>query len=68
MKVTDFTRDALRCRRARKQLAAEGFEEVGENGGMLWKLHRGVRWREIITDVRIAPEGKSLFIKTSNNS
>lgn len=64
MKVTEHTRDALRCRRERRRLEAEGFEEVGERGGNLWQLHRGSRQDHVIVDVRIAPEGKSLFIKT----
>jgi hypothetical protein len=42
MLVTDRTREALRCRRVRRKLAADGFEEVGENGGKLWELQRGL--------------------------
>ena len=72
MHVTDRTRGALRCRRIRRKLAAEGFEEVGEGGGHLWELHRelhrGFGTDHMITAVAIAPEGKSLFIKTSGKS
>jgi hypothetical protein len=44
---------------------AEGWEEVGEGGGKLWELYRGARHDHVITDVRIAPGGKSLLIKTA---
>jgi hypothetical protein len=62
--MTDRTREVLRCRRIRRQLAADGFEEIGEGGGKLWELHRGFRIGHIITAVAIAPEGKSVFVKT----
>jgi hypothetical protein len=65
MRVTDRTREALRCRRIRRDLIAAGFEEIGEGGGHLWKLHRGFGADHVITAVAIAPEGKSLFIKTT---
>lgn len=48
-----------------RDLIREGYEEVGESGGKLWELHRGCRWDHVITDVVIAPNGKSLFIKTA---
>jgi hypothetical protein len=35
MLVTDRTREALRCRRIRRKLAADGFEETGAGGGNL---------------------------------
>jgi hypothetical protein len=64
MPVTDRTREALRCRRIRRKLAADGFEEVAENGGKLWELQRGLRWLDhVITAVAIAPEGKTIFVK-----
>jgi hypothetical protein len=72
MHVTDRTKEALRCRRIRRGLIAAGFEEVGEGGGHLWELHRelkrGFGTDHMITAVAIAPEGKSLFIKTSGKS
>lgn len=64
MLVTDRTREALRCRRIRRKLTADGFEEIGENGGHLWELHRDIkRDHNTITAVAIAPEGKTLFVK-----
>jgi hypothetical protein len=46
-------------------LAADGFEEIGESGGHLWELHRDIkRDHNTITAVAIAPEGKTLFVKT----
>lgn len=68
MKVTARTREALRCRRARRKLSAEGWEEVGERGGRLWELHRGCRIGHVITHVQIAPEGRTLFIKTQDRA
>jgi hypothetical protein len=65
MLVTDRTREALRCRRIRRKLFADGFEEIGESGGHLWELHRDIkRDHNTITAVAIAPEGKTLFVKT----
>ena len=64
MLVTDRTREALRCRRIRRKLAADGFEEIGESGGHLWELHRDIkRDHNTITAVAIAPEGKTLFVR-----
>jgi hypothetical protein len=68
MRVTDCTREALRCRRIRRNLIAAGFEEIGEGGGHLWQLHRRFGIDHTITAVAIAPEGKSLFIKTRGKS
>lgn len=65
MVVTALTKEALRCRRIRRQLIGDGFEEIGENGGNLWELRRGGRVGQTISEVKIAPEGTSLFIKTS---
>ena len=62
--VTDRTKEALRCRRIRRKLAADGFEEIGGSGGHLWELHRDIkRDHNTITAVAIAPEGKTLFVK-----
>jgi len=64
MLVTDRTREALRCRRIRRKLTADGFEEIGENGGHLWELHRDIkRNHNTITAVAIAPEGMMLFVR-----
>lgn len=68
MKVTDVTRRTLAYRRAKKKFLDEGYEEIGEGGGRLWELYRGWRHRHVITDVHIAPGGKSLFIKTAEVS
>ena len=68
MLVTNRTREALRCRRIRRKLAADGFEEVGEGGGPLWLLHRGFGADHIITAVAIAPEGTTVFVKTERKN
>jgi hypothetical protein len=43
---------------------AAGYEQITENGGRLWELHRGYRTDHVITDVVIAASGKTLFVKT----
>lgn len=63
MKVTDFTRTALAVRREKRAMLAAGWELVHEGGGNLWELERGGRWRHRITEVRIAHNGKALWVK-----
>lgn len=63
MRVTDTTRRRLAYRREERAMIRAGWERVGEGGGKLWELHRGCRWRERITDVRIAIDGKSLWVR-----
>jgi hypothetical protein len=63
MKVTDFTKRALRIRRIRARLKADGWEEVGEGGGKLWELYRGYRYNQEIKEVAIDPGRRSLWIK-----
>lgn len=41
----------------------DGWEEIGEGGGKLWELYRGFRTSHRIVDARIAPDGKSIFVK-----
>lgn len=64
MRVTDFTRDALRSRKEDRDMKKDGWERVGEGGGKLWELYRGGRWNHRITDAQISVDGKSLWIKT----
>lgn len=64
MKVTNLTRSMLTVRRDVRDMTRDGWEKVGEGGGRLWELYRGGRTREVITDVKIAADGKSLWIKT----
>lgn len=66
MKVNRLTRSALRCRRDERDMTANGWERVDERGGQLWELHRGRRMGYVITDVRIAADGISLWIKTKD--
>lgn len=63
MKVTDFTRRALACRREKRDYEKRGWERVGENGGKLWELHRGYRYNHKIVDVAISVDGRSLWVK-----
>jgi hypothetical protein len=60
---------AKRIRRVRtdnRNMAKQGWEKVGEDGGNLWELNRGSRIGHRITDVRIAADGVSLWIKTED--
>lgn len=68
MRVTDFTRQVLHARRARRDLKRDGWEEIDERGGRLWELHRGGRIGHIITDVCVGPTGTTLWIKTAEAS
>jgi len=63
MLVTDLTRQTLSRRRTVKDWLREGFEEVNESGGKLWQLKRGARQNQKIIDVRISPDGKSVFVR-----
>ncbi len=63
MKVTEFTRNALRTRRELRDLPKEGWEPVDESGGRLWEIARGYRYDRTITDVRISASGKFLWVK-----
>jgi len=65
MLVTDFTRDALRLRRFRRDMVARGFEEVGEGGDRLWELYRGSRRDHVITEAQVDLAGRSVWIKTA---
>lgn len=64
MKITELTRQALKTRRDRRGMLADGWEFVGENGGRLWTLYRGSRMNHVISDVRISACGRGLWIKT----
>jgi len=64
MKLSEFGRAALRVRRDKRDMEADGWEFVGEGGGKLWELHRGSRIGFVITEVRIAADGLGLWIKT----
>ena len=66
MRLTAFSRRALAIRREARDLPKQGWERVAENGGRLWELTRGARWGKVITDVRIAADGKSLWIKVGD--
>lgn len=63
MRVNETTRRALAVRRQRRDLVAQGYEEVGEGGGRLWELERGGRIGHRITDAIIAIHGRSVYVK-----
>lgn len=62
---TEFQKQVLACRRDRRDRTRDGWEYVGEGGGMLWELYRGSRTRQRIVDVAIAVDGLGLWIKTA---
>jgi hypothetical protein len=66
MKFTEFTKGRLACERDEREMTAAGYERVGEGGGALWELYRGARVGHVITDVKIAKDGISLWIKTED--
>lgn len=68
MKVNNFTREALKIRRDKRDMPKDGWEYVGERGGSMWELHRGWRYDQHIVDVRIAACGKALWIKTAKET
>lgn len=63
MRVTDTTREQLRCERIRRRLLQDGYEQVGEGGGMLWELYRGKRQGHRIVDAAVDPAGKSVWVR-----
>lgn len=65
MIVNDLTRRAMKYRKGNASLSAEGFIRISEHGDPLWKFQRGGWASRIITDVRIGPDGKELWIKVS---
>lgn len=63
MRVTERTKRDLAYRREQRDLPKAGWEYVGDRGGPIWELHRGYRYTQRILDVRIACDGKGLWIK-----
>jgi hypothetical protein len=73
MLLTKASREILSYRRVKRDSdrqtaiwAREGFEEIGEDGGMLWEIYRGFREGQIILAARIAPDGMSVWVKIGN--
>lgn len=67
MIVTDVTRKILKVRRDARDHRRDGWERVGEGGGRLWELYRGMRDDHKILEVEIASCGKALWIKTGRD-
>lgn len=57
VRVTDFTRKALACRRETRQLTAVGYRRHETD----WEIVRGPRPREVIVDAVISVDGKSVW-------
>jgi hypothetical protein len=64
MLVTAFTREALANRRMHRDMVRNGYQLVEGP----WEIYRGARWREVITDVAIHADGKSLWVKTAETT
>jgi hypothetical protein len=62
VKITQRTRDVLAYRKQQRELLALGWDHVPDP---VWEIDRGGRWDEIIVDVKIATDGKSLYVKTA---
>jgi len=61
MKMNPFTLRAIALRRQRRDLTAQGYQFISEP---VWQIIRGARTDEIITDVKISSDGKSLYVLT----
>ena len=59
MIVTDFTRKALRTRREKRDLEAQGYRRHETD----WEIHRGGRQAERITDVKISACGGFVYTR-----
>ena len=59
MIVTEWTRKALAVRRQARTLEAAGYRRHETD----WEIHRGARYREVITDVQISADGKYVWTK-----
>lgn len=75
MKVTHWTKRALAVRRRIRAFKAEktamikdGWELVDDRGGQLWTLNRGARRGQSILEVRIACDGKALWVKIGDKA
>lgn len=60
---TEWQKSARRYRTEKRDMERDGWEYVGENGGLLWELHRGYRQNKEIVGVKVAYGGKALWIK-----
>ena len=59
MKVTDKTRRALKWRREKRALTAQGYRMHETD----WEIHRGGKRDEIIVDAKISVCGKYVYTK-----
>lgn len=59
MKVTNFTREVLGCRKEARELEPLGYVKHETN----WEIIRGGRYREVIIDARISHCGKYVWTK-----
>lgn len=60
MLVTKFTRKVLAYRRGVKRLEEDGFREIA--------LLRGCAYGEVFTDVKIGPDGTTIWVKVEKKS
>lgn len=60
-----FSKHARLVRTEHRDLPKQGWEHVGERGGKLWEFYRGCRIGHHVTDVRIAADGISFWIKSA---
>jgi len=59
VKVTHFTRDALRIRREARRMTALGYRRHETD----WEIHRGDMTDQIILDAQISADGKHVWTK-----
>jgi hypothetical protein len=59
MKVTDFTRKALKIRREYRDLTAEGYRKAETD----WEINRGHLMDHVIVDAKISACGRYVYTK-----
>lgn len=62
---TAWMKAARRIRTENRDMPRQGWERVGEGGGKLWEIERGPRIGQTIRDVKIAADGRSLWVKVA---
>jgi hypothetical protein len=60
MKVTPFTRSALAYRRDQRRMVSAGWSRSHD---LDWRLHRGELMDHVISEVRIAADGKEVWYR-----
>ena len=63
MKVTEFTRAALKARREDRRMKSLGYRKHETD----WEIHRGGRYKEVILDAQVSADGKYVWTKIGSS-